>query len=591
MSTQDEETQGLLSHTQKRSKGNKFLIAVSAALVFSSIGVVVSLLRHDALYSDNKASLPHLVVGNKGAVAVELKECSDAGLDILQKGGSAVDSAIASALCIGVVNSFATGIGGGGFMLIRSPNGTFEHIDFRETAPAAAFRDMFVKDPMAAQIGGLSVGVPGEIRGFELAHQRHGKLPWKDLFTAAIRVAQDGFKVTDLLFEKLVKSKAWIEKSPEFSNVYAPSGVIANPGELIKRPTLAATLRTISLEGPDVFYKGSIAETIVNATQAAGGILTLEDMANYRALVRPTISTYYHGRRVTTTAGPTSGPALLSVLNIIEPYFFNTTGPTGLNIHRFIEAVKYGFSFRTEIGDPEFIENSERMDEIISKEWADLVRKNISDDTTHDPLYYEPKYENNDPHGTMHLSVVDKDNGAVSLTSTVNLMFGAKFMDPVTGIILNDELDDFSIPGIPNNFGLFPSPYNYIAPFKRPLSTITPTIIEDEDNNLQLVVGGSGGSQILTATLNVILNTFDFGLDVFEAVKAPRIHHQLIPNEVQFETGYSAEILEVLKTKGHQFRNLLETGTTSASQAIRRFSDGTIHAASDPRKQGVAAAY
>lgn len=151
----------------------------------------------------------------------------------------------------------------------------------------------------------------------------------------------------------------------------------------------------------------------------------------------------------------------------------------------------------------------------------------------------------------MHLSVIDKDDGAVALTSTVNLMFGAKFMDPITGIILNDELDDFSIPGVPNNFGLFPSPYNYIAPFKRPLSTITPTIIEDEDNNLELVVGGSGGSQILTATLNVILNTFDFGQNVFEAVKAPRIHHQLIPNQVQFESGYSADILEALKTKGH----------------------------------------
>lgn len=186
-------------------------------------------------------------------------------------------------------------------------------------------------------------------------------------------------------------------------------------------------------------------------------------------------------------------------------------------------------------------------------------------------MYYEPKYENNDPHGTMHLSVVDKDNNAVSLTSTVNLMFGAKFMDPISGVILNDELDDFSIPGVPNNFGLYPSPFNYIGlfqeenpkrnrcidltlyiePNKRPLSTITPTIIEDENNNLELVVGGSGGSQILTATLNVILNTYDFNQNVFEAVKAPRIHHQLIPNEVQFETGYDEEILESLTQKGH----------------------------------------
>jgi gamma-glutamyltranspeptidase/glutathione hydrolase/leukotriene-C4 hydrolase len=203
-------------------------------------------------------------------------------------------------------------------------------------------------------------------------------------------------------------------------------------------------------------------------------------MKNYQPLIRPVISTHYHGRKVTTTSAPTSGPALLSVLNIIEPYFFNMTGPTPLTIHRFIEAVKYGFAFRTEIGDPDFIRNEERIDEIISKEWADKVRKNITDvsdliavsnslltttiqDKTYDYSYYEPKYESNDPHGTMHLSVIDKDNGAVALTSTVNLMFGAKFMDPVTGVILNDELDDFSIPGIPNNFGLYPSPYNYIG--------------------------------------------------------------------------------------------------------------------------------
>ncbi|KAG2234762.1 hypothetical protein INT48_000111 [Thamnidium elegans] len=591
MSTRDEETQSLLRNTQKKSNGKKVLITISAALVFLSVGVVMTLLHREAFFSDRSEDLPHLVVGKKGAVAVELKECSDAGLSILKKGGNAVDSAIASALCIGVVNSFATGIGGGGFMLIRSPNGTYEHIDFRETAPAAAFKDMFVKDPMAAQVGGLSVGVPGEIRGFELAHQRHGRLPWKDLFTSAIHVAEDGFKVTDLLYSKLVKSKSWIEKSPGFAKVYAPSGVIAVPGDLIKRPTLGTTLRKIALEGPDVFYKGAIAETIVNATQAAGGILTLQDMENYRALIRPTIHTYYRGRKVITTAGPTSGPALLSVLNIIEPFFFNITGPTGLTMHRFVEALKYGFAFRTEISDPDFIKNDDRMEQIISKEWADIVRKNISDNLTHDPLYYEPKYENNDPHGTMHLSVVDKDDGAVSLTSTVNLMFGAKFMDPVSGVILNDELDDFSIPGVPNNFGLFPSAYNYIEPFKRPLSTITPTIIEDGNRQLELVVGGSGGSQILTATLNVILNTYDFKQNIFEAVKAPRIHHQLIPNEVQFETGYDATILEDLQNKGHVLRNLEETGTVSASQAIRRFENGTVHAASDPRKQGVAAAY
>ncbi|OAD00642.1 hypothetical protein MUCCIDRAFT_154030 [Mucor lusitanicus CBS 277.49] len=577
----DEERQALLRNVEKRSsRSHQFFVTVAALLVISSVGVVVSLLHGDS--SEGSITTPHLVVGQQGAVAVELETCSDAGLKILKKGGSAVDAAIASALCIGVVNSFATGklcIEFGGFMLIR--NGTdYEHIDFRETAPAASYRDMFVDNPMAAQIGGLSVGVPGEIRGFELAHQRHGRIPWQDLFESAIQVAEGGFEVTELLYT-----------SPEFSKVYAPSGKIAVPGDIIRRPTLGATLRTIAQEGPDVFYEGTIAESIVNATQAAGGILTLEDMKNYRPLVRPTISTWYHGRKVITTSSPTSGPALLSVLNIIEPYLFNVTGPTPLNIHRFVEALKYGFAFRTEIGDPDFLDNEKRIEEIISKEWADQVRRNMTDDKTHDYSYYEPKYENNDPHGTMHLSVIDKDDNAVSLTSTVNLMFGAKFMDPVSGIILNDELDDFSIPGVPNNFGLYPSPYNYIAPFKRPLSTITPTIIEDENNNLELVVGGSGGSQILTATLNVILNTYDFHQNVFDAVKAPRIHHQLIPNEVQFETGYSSEVLSVLTQKGHLLRNLAETGTVSASQAIRRFSNGTLHAASDPRKNGLAAAY
>ncbi|KAI9264485.1 gamma-glutamyltransferase [Sporodiniella umbellata] len=454
------------------------------------------------IYQLEDSAKSRIITGKQGAVAVELKECSDAGLDILKKGGNAVDSAIASALCIGVVNSFAT-VSYGGFMLIRLPNGTYEFIDFRETAPAKSHKNMFDSDPMSAQRGGLSVAVPGEIRGFELAHKRHGKIPWADLFSSAIRVAEEGFKVTDLLYGKLLSSKKWIESSAGFSEVYAPTGVIARSGDIIKRPALGRSLRKIATQGPSIFYEGILAQTMVNATQAAGGILTMEDMRDYKPLIRSTISTTYHGKKVITCSAPTSGPILLSVLNMIEPYNFSKEGPTDLNIHRVIESLKFGYAFRTEVGDPEFLYNEERMKEIISKEWSDIVRKNISDDKTHEPLYYGPKYELNDPHGTMHLSVVDKDGGAVSLTSTVNLSFGAKFMDPISGIIMNDEMDDFSIPGVPNNFGLYPSIYNYAEPGKRPLSTITPAIVENEDSTLDLVVGGSGGSQILTATLNV----------------------------------------------------------------------------------------
>ncbi|KAI8990052.1 gamma-glutamyltransferase [Pilobolus umbonatus] len=542
----DEESQWLLNpHKQPTRQRNAAIITMISLIIGCFI---YSFLPLTYLISDE--DIPHLVVGNEGAVAVELKECSDAGLEILKQGGNAIDSAIASALCIGVVNSFATG--NGGFMLIRTSNGTFEYIDFRETAPAASHKDMFVHDPMAAQKGGLSVAVPGEIRGFELAHKRHGVLPWSSLFESAIRISEEGFEVSDLLYSKLQRSKDWIEQSEEFGKVYAPSGEIARPGDIIRRPELGKTLRIIAKEGADVFYEGRLAEYMVNATQAEGGILTMEDMRDYRPVIRPVISSTYHGRKVTTCSAPTSGPVLLSILNIIEAFNFTLDGPTTLNMHRFIEAVKFGFAFRSEIGDPDFIDNGERLQEIISKEWADVVRRNISDNETHGPLYYNPKFEQNDPHGTMHLSIIDKRNNAVSLTSTVNLMFGAKFMDPITGIIMNDEMDDFSIPGIPNNFGLYPSIYNYAGPGKRPLSTITPVIIENENNELEMSLGGSGGSQILTATLNVILNTYDFGADIFQAVKAPRIHHQLIPNEIGFEEGYNVTLLRELEAKGHK---------------------------------------
>ncbi|KAI8373067.1 gamma-glutamyltransferase [Radiomyces spectabilis] len=440
----------------------------------------------------------HMVEGTQGAVAVEAQECSDVGVDILKQGGNAVDAAIASALCIGVINSFATG----GFMLIRAPNGTFEFIDFRETAPAASHKDMFVDDPSLAKYGGMSVGVPGEIRGFELAHQRHGKLPWETLFQPAIRMAREGFRTTRYLNEKLQSSLPWIEDEWEWAEIFAPKGSIAEIDDIIKRPNLAQTLETIAKQGADAFYEGPIAQAIVNATRQAGGILTEDDMRNYKALIREPVSTFYHGRKVITGPAPTSGPVLLSMLNVIERYNLASKGPTPVNLHRIIETMKFGAAFRTELGDPQWTHNQDRLDEIISKDWAARVRTNLTDDTTHDPLYYQPKYDHLESPGTMHLSVVDRDDGAVALTSTVNLLFGSRVMDPVTGVVLNDEMDDFSIPSVPNAFGLYPSYHNYAAPGKRPLSSTTPTIIE-LDNRFEMALGGSGGSQIVTASLDV----------------------------------------------------------------------------------------
>ncbi|KAL0097349.1 gamma-glutamyltransferase [Phycomyces blakesleeanus] len=531
-----------------------------------------------------------LVTGYQGAVAVEAEECSDVGIQVLKDGGNAVDSSIASALCIGVIDSFATGIGGGGFMLIRSPNGTYEFIDFRETAPAASHKDMFIDQPDLAKYGGMAVGVPGEIRGFELAHSRHGKLPWKALFEPAIKLARGGFKTTRLLEKRLQSGKPWMENSTEWTDVFAPQGHLAKAGELIKRTQLANTLEIIANEGADAFYVGTLAQHMVNTTQAAGGILTLEDMASYRPLIRPAIHTYYHGRKVVTCSAPTSGPVILSVLNLLERFNLKMLGNTGLNVHRLVEAFKFGYAFRTELGDPEFTQNYERLDEIVSKEWSSIVRKNISDETTFDPMYYQPKFDHVDTHGTMHLSVVDKNDGAVALTSTVNLLFGARLLDPVTGVIMNDEMDDFSIPGKPNTFGLYPSAYNYAAPGKRPLSSITPVIIE-RDSEFEIAIGGSGGSGIPTATLDVILNVIDYDMDLYEAIASPRVHHQLIPNVAIVEHDYDQKMGGYLEEKGHDVVFLDKSLSATAVQAVGRLTNGRVIAASDPRKYGIAAAY
>ncbi|CAO0798915.1 unnamed protein product [Mucor circinelloides] len=444
-----------------------------------------------------------MLVCKVGRVILKLDSISDFCL-VLKKGGNAVDAAIASTLCIGVIDSFATGIGGGGFMLIRSPNGTFEFIDFRETAPEKATRDMFVQNPELAKIGALSIGVPGEIRGLELAHKRHGKLAWSQLFEPSIHIARHGFKATELLAVRVATDSEWMQNLTEWSDVYYRNGKPIQQGDLIKRPQLADTLETISKLGADAFYEGEIAKQLVDTIQSAGGIVTLEDFKAYRPVIRRTLSTWYNGRKVTTCSEPTSGPVILSVLNLIERFQFKVEGFTGLNLHRLVEAFKFGYAFRTELGDPDFIKNEPRIDEMVQKEYAADIRQKITDDTTHDPLYYNPKFDHIETHGTMHLSVVDEDDGAVALTSTVNLIFGSHIMDPSTGVILNDEMDDFSIPGIPNQFGLYPSEYNYAGPRKRPLSSITPTIIE-KDARFEMAIGGSGGSIIPTATLNVSL--------------------------------------------------------------------------------------
>ncbi|KAJ3529786.1 hypothetical protein NM688_g7806 [Phlebia brevispora] len=407
-----------------------------------------------------------LVKAKHGAVASENELCSMIGVRTLKKGGNAVDAAISTTLCIGVVNMFSSGLGGGGFMTVRLPpnstNGSSEvyTIDFREIAPAAAHEEMYVDDPLLARWGGLSVGVPGELRGLQKAHELWGSVPWRELVEPSIHLAR-GWKVSKELERRIDMFSPLMLNAPEWKEVFAPNGCLLHEGEIIRRTALARTLETIAQDGADAFYKGPIADAILNRIRATGGVMTQQDLDSYGVKVQPALQGTYRGRSVYTTHAPTSGPVLLHMLNLAEKYDnFVEEGLTGLNAHRIIEIMKFGFAARTKVGDPAFLEKAEadNIDEIPTKKFAAMVFPNITDERTHPPEYYNPVYDIPIDHGTSHSSIVDRNGMVVGITSTVNLVFGSAVLDPVTGIILNDEMDDFSIPGVPNAFGLWPSP-------------------------------------------------------------------------------------------------------------------------------------
>ncbi|KAG0054047.1 hypothetical protein BGZ83_012036 [Gryganskiella cystojenkinii] len=576
----------LSEHTRKK-------IIISLASISGVLLIILSLTLVSKVGAPPviEKNTPTLIKAKHGAVAAEEIHCSEIGVQVLKEGGNAVDAAIASCLCVGTINSFSAGIGGGGFMVIRLPNGTVETIDFRETAPAASFPTMFRKDPIAAQTGGLAVAVPGEIRGLELAHKRHGKLPWERLFAPAVKLAREGWAVGPELARRIQLVKVLMETEPDFSHVFAQDGIALREGQWIKREALADTLETIGREGADAFYTGKIAQMMVDHVQSHGGILTMKDMRDYKPLVKEPMVGFYQGRKVYATAAPTSGPALISILNILERYNIGkANNDVNIDTHRLVEAMKFGFAQRTELGDPDFADLEDKIQNMMSKDTAAAIRANISDTHTFPVEYYNPHWGPIENHGTTHLSTVDKDDMAVALTSTVNLLFGSKLLDPKSGVILNDEMDDFSIPGRPNAFGLLPSPYNYPEPGKRPLSSCVPTIIES-DGKFEMSLGGSGGSRILTATLQTILSVYSYDLDVMEAIERPRVHHQLMPNVVDIEAGYPQAEIEFLKKAGHNVTMFDRALAKAEIQVVMRQQDGFVYGSSDTRKHGVAAGY
>ncbi|EME39113.1 hypothetical protein DOTSEDRAFT_75017 [Dothistroma septosporum NZE10] len=528
--------------------------------------------------------------GNKlGAVASESSICTDIGGDVLKAGGNAADSTVATVLCVGVIGMYHSGIGGGGFMLVRSSNGSYEFIDFRETAPAAAFQDMYNNNTNASLYGGLASGVPGELKGLAHLHEHYGSLPWKDLVLPAVKVARDGFPVTQDLVKYMNSAVSGIDNflvnDPNWAIDFAPNGTRLGLGDTITRKRYAATLEQIAERGIDAFYEGPIAQTFIKAIQSSNGTMTLADLKNYTVAIRPAQNITYRGYKVHGTGAPSSGTVGLSILKIMEGYTdIGQAATLNLSTHYVDEAMRFAYGQRTELGDPLFVDGMDVYQaDMLSPETVAAVRAKISPYHTLNVSAYDPSgFESLVTPGTSAVVTADVSGLAIALTTTVNTLFGSKVLVPETGVICNNEMNDFSIPGSSNTFGYIPSPANYIRPGKRPLSSITPTIVEHANGTLYYIASAAGGSRIITSVLQNVWNVLDRNMTAVEALAQPRLHDQLEPNQVSFEYAYNNETVAFMKSLGHNV-TWIAPGQSTA-QSLRRLSNGTFEAASEPRQ-------
>jgi gamma-glutamyltranspeptidase/glutathione hydrolase len=534
-----------------------------------------------------------------GMVASAIALASQAGVDVLKRGGNAVDAACATALTLAVTYPVAGNLGGGGFMLIRLADGRTTAIDYREAAPARASRTMYLNAAgnvvhNLSLVGYRASGVPGTVAGLALAQQKYGRLKWRDVVEPARLLAAQGFPVSQAMAQSL-RAASPLTQFAESRHVFLKNGDFYKAGDLFQQPELAATLRRLQTEGPREFYEGRTAQLIADDMKANGGLITRDDLKNYKAVEREPLRGTYRGYDILTMPPPSSGGiALLEMFNILEPHDLAQSGVhTTPTDHLLIEAMRRAFADRAEfLGDPDFIHVP--VLGLISKPYAAEVAKTIdlqhatpSSQIGHGkPLAYESPQ-------TTHFSVVDAAGNAVSNTYTLNMGYGSGVTVKGAGFLLNDEMDDFtSKPGIPNGFGLIQGETNAIAPRKRPLSSMTPTIVV-RDGKLFMVIGSPGGPTIINTVLQVISNVVDHKMNIAQAIAAPRLHHQWLPDRISAETGaVSSNVLKELQGMGHVFAaDVSKSGVYwgDAEGILVESTTAALLGASDPRSHDAAA--
>ena len=536
----------------------------------------------------------HPVHGASGMVVTQHRIASEVGRRILQQGGNAVDAAVATGFALAVVLPRAGNLAGGGFMLVHlRKSGETVAIDYREKAPAAAHRNLFLNaqgeaDSNLSRFSHRSAGVPGTVAGLHHAWKTYGSLPWKKILQPAIKLADKGFAISRDMHSSLARAHHMQRNPAARAIFYKADRSPKDAGTQLRQRDLAKTLRLISKEGPSAFYTGEIAAALVAEMERGDGIITADDLANYSVVERQPVRGTYRGYEVVAMPPPSSGGIhLIQMLNILEGYDLRTAGyGSAASLHLLAEAMKPAFADRSvHLGDSDFYRVPTQW--LISKTYAEEVRDDIhtkkarpsSDIQAGTASDYESPQ-------TTHFSVVDKEGNAVANTYTLNFSYGSGIAVPGTGMLLNNEMDDFSSkPGVPNAYGLLGSEANAIEAGKRPLSSMVPTLMF-EDGQLRLVTGSPGGSRIITTVLQQIVNLVDFDLNVAESVYAPRIHHQWQPAVLSHEKGFSPDTLKLLEKWRHQLR---EVRPNCALQSITVAPDGALMGASDPRRPDGAA--